>query len=81
MTVELNNEACYYRLTVEPVDRTVSVSDLIMVDVDAAGEPIGVEFVVPQGDITDTMVSRLAARFPQLAQQIFPGRVSHGASH
>ncbi len=48
------------------VARTVEVSDLVMVDVDAHDRPVGVEFVVPPRLITDEMLSALAGRFPDL---------------
>jgi uncharacterized protein YuzE len=48
------------------VARTVEVSDLVMVDVDADGRPVGVEFVVPPRRITDDMLHALADRFHEL---------------
>ncbi len=59
--------ATYVELLVEhAVARTVSVSDLVMVDLDAHGEPVGVEFAVGPKQITVEMLDRLADRFPTL---------------
>ncbi len=44
-----NANALYYRLTSEPVVRTVSIGDRVMVDVDAAGEAVGIEVLDPPG--------------------------------
>jgi len=48
------------------VARTVSVSDLVMVDLDADGEPIGVEFAVGPERVTAQMLDRAVERFPTL---------------
>lgn len=58
--------ATYLELSQEKVTRTVSVSDLVMVDLDAADNPVGVEFVVPPNAITMQMVERVAERFHSL---------------
>ncbi len=61
--------ATYVELLVErAVARTVSVSDLVMVDLDANGEPVGVEFAVFPGQITAQMLDRVAERFPTLKE-------------
>lgn len=54
----------------ERVVRTVSLSDLVMVDVSEHGEPIGVEFVVPPAKITEGMLHSLAA-FPALKEMAY----------
>lgn len=59
--------ATYLELVDAPVARTVTVSDLVMVDVDAAGVPVGVEFAVAPGKITLAMVERVVERFPGLS--------------
>jgi len=41
--------ALYYRLTHEPVARTVDIDGRVMVDVDAAGKAIGIEVLNPPG--------------------------------
>lgn len=51
------------------VERTVSVSDLVMVDVDREGAPVGVEFAVAPNRITDVMVSLLTDAFPVLKEK------------
>lgn len=58
--------ATYLELSEEPVARTVTVSDLVAVDVDEAGTPVGVEFAVAPNKITDRMVERVAERFHSL---------------
>ena len=58
--------ATYVRLQERPVARTVSVSDLILVDLDDEGQPIGVDFAVEPQKVTDGMLERLADRFPPL---------------
>lgn len=42
-------DALYYQLSHEPVARTVSVGDRVMVDVDAAGQAVGIEVLSPPG--------------------------------
>lgn len=42
-------DALYYRLSGEPVARTVSIGDRVMVDVDAAGQAVGIEVLSPPG--------------------------------
>ncbi len=66
VSYSLDPGATYVQLLDEPVHRTVSVSDLVMVDLTARGEPVGVEFAVAPPRITDAMLDRLADRFPSL---------------
>jgi uncharacterized protein YuzE len=47
-------------------ETTVSVSDLVMVDLSESGEPVGVEFAVPPSHITGEMLDRLVNAFPAL---------------
>ena len=42
-------DALYYQLTREPVARTVCIGDRVNVDVDAAGEAVGIEVLDPPG--------------------------------
>jgi Protein of unknown function (DUF2283) len=42
-------KALYYRLTNEPVVRTVDVGGRVLVDVDADGDAIGIEVLDPPG--------------------------------
>ena len=42
-------DALYYQLTHEPVVRTVCIGDCVNVDVDAAGEAVGIEVLGPPG--------------------------------
>ena len=41
-------KALYYRLTREPVARTVSIGDRVNVDVDAAGQAVGIRLGMPR---------------------------------
>ena len=42
-------DALYYRLSREPVARTLSIGDRVNVDVDEAGEAVGIEVLSPPG--------------------------------
>ena len=44
-----DTKALYYRLTHAPVARTVTIGDRVMVDVDSAGEAVGIEVLNPPG--------------------------------
>lgn len=50
------------------VASTVSVSDLVLVDVDEYGTPLGVDFAVAPDRISDTMLARLVQAFPALKE-------------
>jgi uncharacterized protein YuzE len=56
-------KALYYRLTREPVSRTVSIGDRVNVDVDADGQAVGVEVLNPPG-FTMTVSTTATARSP-----------------
>jgi uncharacterized protein YuzE len=58
--------ATYRSLTSAVVDRTVHVTDLIMVDVDEHGTPVGVEYAVAPSDLTLDDVASLLKAFPSL---------------
>lgn len=58
--------ATYLALIDRAVARTVSVGDLIMVDVDDNGEPVGVEFALEPAHVTDAMLATLVREFPVL---------------
>lgn len=67
VSYDLEAGATYVELVVDAgLVRTVSVSDLVMVDVDKYGQPVGVEFAVPPARITGDMLAQLADRFPDL---------------
>ena len=48
------------------VARTVSVTDLVMVDLDVDDQPVGVEFAVSTSQITGGMLASVARAFPAL---------------
>ena len=59
--------ATYVRLRDDAVARTVEVIDAYcMVDLDAAGEPLGVEILDAHADISETIFQALATTFPSL---------------
>lgn len=66
VTYDVEAGATYLELTDAEVARTVSVSDLVMVDLDARDEAIGVEFAVPPSKITAVMLDGLIEGFPHL---------------
>ena len=70
MMVQYDTEAgaTYVQLTDAAVAGTVSVSDLVMVDVDEAGQPVGVDFAVLPSRISDSMLAAVADRFPSLEE-------------
>lgn len=50
--------------------RTVSTSDLTMVDLDATGTVLGVEFAVPVYQVDARVLDPLRARFPAAADAV-----------
>ena len=44
------------------------MSDLVMVDVDEAGQPVGIDFAVLPSRISDSMLAAAADRFPSLGE-------------
>jgi uncharacterized protein YuzE len=59
--------ATYVRLRDDAVARTVEVMDAYcMVDLDAAGQPLGVEILSAPADISDPVFQALATTFPSL---------------
>jgi uncharacterized protein YuzE len=58
-------DATYITLQRADVARTIEVIDsLAWVDVDDAGVPIGIEFLVAPADIDEAALARIAERFP-----------------
>ena len=55
MLVRYDEFGTYVELSDEKQARTVEISDLVMVDVDVEGRPIGVEFAVPPAKISERM--------------------------
>jgi uncharacterized protein YuzE len=66
VSYDLSAGATYVEVMEGETARTVEISDLVMVDVNASGEPLGVEFVVPPSQITSEMIDRVVKRFPTL---------------
>lgn len=58
--------ATYVEWEAGPIARTVEVSDLMMVDVDDHGRPLGVEILTLPDKVTQSMVDLLVERFPDL---------------
>ncbi len=63
-------EACYLELSRRPLARTVHLDDGVMVDVDEAGEPVGVEFLWSRDDILVEAMKLVVERFPSLGVQL-----------
>jgi uncharacterized protein YuzE len=61
-----NIGGAYGELSACPVKTTISLSDLELVDVNEHGEPVGVEFAVSPGAVTNTMIDSVVERFPDL---------------
>jgi uncharacterized protein YuzE len=64
---DTESEATYIEIVPgAKIAKTVSISDLVMVDVDDAGKPVGVEFVMRPNQITDMIVKTVVMRFESL---------------
>jgi uncharacterized protein YuzE len=61
-------DATYITLTDEPVVQTHSVGDLIMVDLDATGHPVGLEILVQPQQLSWDMKNALFKQFPELKE-------------
>lgn len=59
-------KATYVEWAEGVVASTVSLSDAVMVDLDAEGQPLGVEFAVSPRAVTELMLKTVAGAFPQL---------------
>ena len=57
--------ASYLRISQAPVVRTVHVGDMILVDVDESGEPVGIEFAMGASHLTPDEAAALIQAFPQ----------------
>jgi uncharacterized protein YuzE len=68
VSYDVESGATYVELGEGEVVETVSVSDLVMVDLDTRGEPLGVDFAVAPNRITDQMLGRLTDAFPALKE-------------
>jgi len=66
LTVDTEARATYVAVSSAPVDRTAMVTDSVAVDVDAMGQPIGVEFLMLPERITNDIVGYVIERFPTL---------------
>ncbi len=83
MQYDAEAEACYLELSRRPLARTVHLDDGVMVDVDEAGEPVGVESLWSRYDIPVEAMKLVVERFLPLACS-FSGKhclpLEHGAS-
>lgn len=66
VSYDVDAGATYVRLSSDDVARTAHVSDLVMVDLNEHGDPVGVEFVVPPAQVSDKMLWAVADRFESL---------------
>jgi len=60
-------EGIYVTVSDEPVASSVEISDLVTVDLDAAGNPVGVEFVMRAENLSEDHWRAVYERFPQLS--------------
>lgn len=68
VTVDSEAGACYLSLShIREVARTREITDLVLVDENAAGEAIGVEFIVTPERITADMIEAVVQAYPYLA--------------
>ena len=73
ISYDADARATYVRASDGGVAHSIPVSDLVMVDVDRHGAPVGVEFLCP---VTHELVERVVARFPELKEmREFDGRL------
>jgi len=56
--------ATYVQIHEGAVARTVDITDTVMVDLDASGMPLGVEFLQVPADIPTEVIELVADRFP-----------------
>ena len=63
-------QAWYLTLSDAQVGRTVHVSDEVAVDVDEAGDVVGVEFLLAPATIEPAVREALFARFPVVEQAL-----------
>ena len=74
VSYDLQAGATYLQLRDADVAHTVTLSDLVMVDVDVHGEPIGVDFAVAPGQITERMFQTLEGYQPQIFKELVADR-------
>ncbi len=56
----------YVKWAIGEVARTAEIGDLMMVDVDEDGHPLGVEFLMAPTSVTQPMLEALVDAFPAL---------------
>jgi uncharacterized protein YuzE len=66
VTYDVDAGATYVEFSEATVARTISVSDLVMVDLSADHHVVGVDFAVAPRKITRPMIDALVKRFPEL---------------
>jgi uncharacterized protein YuzE len=71
-------KATYFTLHDGPVARTVTVSDLIMVDLAEDQSVVGVEFAFDPAGATDDEMAKLSEAFPGFGAQIPDERAQGG---
>lgn len=72
MIIEQDVDAgtAYFALSDAPVARTVHISDLVMVDVDDSGHPVGVEFATVPQKLTWDQFAPLFNAYPELKESV-----------
>lgn len=66
MTYDPEVDASYVRLSDASVAATDAISDLLAVDLDAAGSPVGVEVLKSPGAVTPDDETAVTRRYPGL---------------
>jgi uncharacterized protein YuzE len=69
MMISYDTEAHAYYLTLTDanVDRTIHVSDWVLVDVDSDGRAVGIELLAAPSALNDEEKAELFRRFPEAA--------------
>ena len=68
VSYDTDHGATYVELAESAPVRSVDVSDLVIVDVDETGHPVGIDFAVSPAKITPKMLEDLSACFPALKE-------------
>lgn len=68
VTYDPEADATYVRVSDAPVASTDPLSDLVAVDVDASGAPVGLELLKAPGTVTESDEATVLDRYPALRE-------------
>lgn len=73
MFVEYDTEAqaTYLRISKAAIVRTRTIDETVLVDLDAEGNPVGVELLTPPRQADHKGIKRLMDEYPNLADSIY----------